>query len=77
MNQAAKSVFAVFLGMLVTLAAVTLLIIAALRVAEMPHSPARTLATAGELILGALLLVGAVYLALQVAVWVLGKRLRS
>ncbi len=77
MNQAMKALLAILLGTLVTLAAVSVIILAALRVAAMPHSPARALATAAELILGVLLLIGAVYLALQIAVRLLGKDSRS
>jgi hypothetical protein len=77
MNQAMKAVLAILLGTLVTLAAVSVIILAALRVAAMPHSLARALATAAELILGVLLLIGAIYLALQIVVRLLAKDSRS
>lgn len=77
MKQAVKTGFAMLLGTLVTLAAVSVIILTALRVAGMPHSPARALATVAEVILGVLLLVGAVYLALHIAVRILDKEPRS
>ena len=73
MKKALGAALTALLTVVMTLVAMLVLVQATLRVAQMTSPAMRALAVVAELILGAVLLVGTIYLATQMAVRIFGR----
>jgi len=73
MIKVIAAILVMTLGAALTLAAVTLLVTAAIRISLIANPALRALATVGELITGVAWLLGTVYLSTHLAVRIFGR----